>query len=75
MESLTSPKINDALHCMLLRSKRMYVSSVVAPDEATFYVPYEASAYWCADKRSGFGADGQPARRDVCRGGRGCCTV
>ena len=32
----------------------MYVSAVVDPDEAKFYDPYEASAYWCVDTQSGF---------------------
>jgi hypothetical protein len=75
MESLTSPKITVGLHCMRLRTKGMYVSSVVDPDEATFYDPYEASAYWCVETSSGFGPDGQPARPDVCRSSRGCCKV
>ena len=43
-----------------MRTKSMYVSAVVDPAEATFYDPYEASAYWCVDTQSGFGPDGRP---------------
>ncbi len=49
MESLTSPKITVGVHCLRIRTKRMYVASVVDPAESTFYDPYEASAYWCVD--------------------------
>ena len=75
MESLTSPKITVGLHCVRLRTKSMYVSAVVDPDERTFYDSYESSAYWCVDTQSGFGPDGQLVRADVCCGDRGCCRV
>jgi len=75
MESLTSPKITVGVHCLRIRTKRMYVASVVDPVESTFYDPYEASAYWCVDTTSGFGPDGQPVRPDVCNGERGCCKL
>jgi hypothetical protein len=75
MEALRSPKITIGFHCSQMRTKRMYVAAVVDPDEAKFYDPYEASAYWCVDTHSGFGPDGQPVRPDVCCGGRGCCKV
>jgi hypothetical protein len=75
MESLTSPKITVGVHCLRIRTKRMYVSSVVDPAESTFYDPYEGSAYWCVDTTSGFGPDGQPVRPDVCNGERGCCKL
>ena len=42
MESLTSPKITVGLHCLRLRTKSMYVTSVVDPAEATFYDSYES---------------------------------
>jgi hypothetical protein len=75
MESLTSPKITVGVHCLRIRTKRMYVASVVDPAESTFYDPYEGSAYWCVDTTSGFGPDGQPVRPDVCNGERGCCKL
>jgi hypothetical protein len=75
MESLTSPKITVGLHCLRLRTKSMYVASVVDPAESTFYDSYETAAYWCVETQSGFGPDGQPARPDVCRSGRGCCQL
>jgi hypothetical protein len=75
MESLTSPKITVGLHCMRLRTKSMYVASIVDPAESTFYDPYETAAYWCVDTQSGFGPDGQPVRPDVCCDGRGCCRL
>jgi len=75
MESLTSPKITVGVHCLLLRTKSMYVNAVVDPDESKFYDSYEASAYWCVTTQSGFGPDGQPVRADVCQSGRGCCKM
>jgi len=75
MEALRSPKITVGVHCLRIRTKRMYVASVVDPAESTFYDPYEASAYWCVDTTSGFGPDGQPVRPDVCNGERGCCKL
>lgn len=75
MESLTSPKITVGFHCMRLRTKSMYVSSVVDPDEATFYDPYEASAYWCVLTQTALGPDRQPVRPDTCCAGRDCCAL
>ena len=75
MEALTSPKITVGHHCLQIRTKSMYIASVVDPAEATFYDPYEASAYWCVATHSGFGPDGQPVRPDICCSGRGCCKV
>jgi hypothetical protein len=75
MESLSSPKITVGLHCLRLRTKSMYVNAVLDPAEATFYDPYETSAYWCLETQSGFGPDGQPVRPDICRGTRGCCCL
>jgi uncharacterized protein YgfB (UPF0149 family) len=75
MDSLTSPKITVGVHCLKLRTKGMYVQSVVDPDEATFYDRYEASAYWCVATQTGFGLDGQPVGPETCRGARGCCRL
>ena len=75
MESLTSPKITVGVHCLKLRTKGMYLQSIVDPDEATFYDRYEASWYWCAATQTGFGPDGEPVRPDMCCGGRGCCKA
>jgi hypothetical protein len=75
MESLTSPKVTVGVHCLRIRTKRMYIAALVDPDEARFYDPYEGSAYWCVETQSGFGPDGQPVRPDDCRGGRGCCML
>jgi hypothetical protein len=75
MESLTSPKITVGLHCVRLRTKSMYITAVVDPDESTFYDSYETAAYWCVATQSGFGLDGQPVRPDVCRSGRCCCGL
>ena len=75
MEALTSPKITVGHHCLSIRTKSMYIASVVDPAEATFYDSYEASAYWCVNTHSGFGPDGHPVRPDICCGGRGCCKV
>ncbi len=75
MEALRSPKITVGFHCSRMRTKSMYVAALVDPDEAKFYDPYEASAYWCIDTQSGFGPDGQPVRPDVCCGQRGCCKI
>jgi hypothetical protein len=73
MEDLTSPKIIVGEHCLKLRTKRMYIQTVVDPDESTFYDPYETSAYWCGITQTGFGPDRQPVRADTCNGHRGCC--
>ena len=73
MEALNSPKITPGVHCLKIRTKGMYVQSIVDPDESTFYDKYEASAYWCAMTQTGFGPDGEPVRPDLCCSGRGCC--
>jgi hypothetical protein len=73
MHSLTSPKITVGVHCLKLRTKGMYVQSVVDPSESTFYDSYEVSAYWCTSTQTGFGPDREPVRPDLCRGNRGCC--
>ena len=73
MQSLNSPKIVVGVNCLKLRTKGMYVQSIVDPAESTFYDQYEGSAYWCVSTQTGFGPDGQPVRPDTCRGGRGCC--
>jgi hypothetical protein len=73
MDSLSSPKIIVGVHCGKLRTKGMYVQSIVDPDELTFYDKYETSAYWCSTTQTGFGPDGQPVRPDLCKSVRGCC--
>jgi hypothetical protein len=75
MESLTSPRITVGLHCLRLRTKSMYIAAIVDPAEATFYDPYESTAYWCVDTQCGFGPDGQPVRADTCCDGRCCCRL
>jgi hypothetical protein len=72
MLTLISPKINVGVHCAKLRTKSMYLNAVVDPDEATFYDPYDCSAFWCVTTQTGFGPDGQPVRDDLCRSGRRC---
>jgi hypothetical protein len=73
MESLTSPSITVGVHCSKLRTKGMYVQSIVDPDESTFYDSYDNAVYWCVTTQTGFGPDGEPVRRESCRGGRCCC--
>jgi hypothetical protein len=73
MESLTSPHITVGVHCLKLRTKSMYVQSIVDPDEATFYDTYDNAVYWCVQTQTGFGPDGEPVRPDMCCHGRGCC--
>lgn len=75
MESLTSPKVVVGVHCLKLRTKGMYIASVVDPDEATFYDTYDTTAYWCALTQTGFGPDREPVRADTCRGERACCKL
>jgi hypothetical protein len=75
MEALTSPKITVGVHCLKLRTKSMYVQSIVDPDESTFYDKYETAAYWCVTTQTGFGPDGQPVRPVTCCGERGCCRM
>ena len=41
MDSLTSPKITVGVHCLKLRTKGMYIPTLVDPDESTFYDKYE----------------------------------
>ena len=72
MEPLASPKITVGTHCLRLRTKTMYVPSMLDASENA-YDPYDSSAYWCLDTQTAFGPDGQPVRADVCQGGRGCC--
>jgi hypothetical protein len=73
MEALNSPKVIVGVHCLKLRTKRMYLNAIVDPDEATFYDNYDTSAYWCGATQTGFGPDNQPVRPDVCCSGRLCC--
>jgi hypothetical protein len=73
MESLSSPKIVVGVHCLKLRTKGMYIPTLVDPDECTFYDTYDTSAYWCAMTQTGFGPDGEPTGPDACCHGRGCC--
>ena len=75
MESLNSPKITVGVHCMKLRTKSMYIHSIVDPFEATLYDPYEVSAYWCVLTQTALGPDRQPVRPDVCCAGRDCCAL
>ena len=73
MESLNSPNIAVGVHCLKLRTKGMYVQSLVDPDEATFYDKYDNTVYWCATTQTAFGPDGELVRPEACCGGRGCC--
>ena len=75
MESLTSPKITVGVHCLKLRTKSMYLQAVVDPAEATFYDQYDQTAWWCVLTQTALGPDRQPVRPDVCREGRGCCSL
>jgi hypothetical protein len=75
MESLSSPKIIVGVHCEKIRTKHMYIQSVVDPAERTFYDPYEASAYWCVLTQNGLGPDREPVRPDTCCSGRCCCSM
>jgi hypothetical protein len=75
MQSLNSAKIVVGVHCGKLRTKGMYVQSIMDPAEATFYDQYDAAAYWCSATQTGFGPDGEPVRPDVCNGTRGCCKL
>lgn len=75
MESLTSPKITVGVHCLKLRTKAMYIQSIVDPFEASLYDPIDVSAYWCVQTQTALGPDRQPVRPDVCCGGRGCCSL
>ncbi len=67
----TSPKLQHGVHCLNLRHKGMYVTSVPDPDEASFYDRYDSAAYWCTETASGFGPDGHPVRADCCDGDAG----
>ncbi len=75
MEALTSPKIIVWVHCLKLRTKGMYISAVVDPDEAKFYDKYDQTAYWCALTQTGFGPDREPVRPETCKRNRGCCKL
>jgi hypothetical protein len=70
---LHSLKIVLGVHCLQIRHKDMYITSVPNPGEEQFYDPYDAGAYWCIETQTNFGPDGQPVRPDVCQGARGCC--
>ncbi len=74
MHDLTSPKLQPGVHCLNLRHKGMYVTSVPDPDEHKFYDSYDATAYWCTETMRGLGPDGQPVNPDACTGQRGCCN-
>ena len=73
MESLASPTVIVGVHCLKLRTKGMYVHSIVDPSESSFYDKYDNAVYWCVQTQTGFGPDGQPVHAETCRGGRGCC--
>ena len=73
MEASDSPKITVGVHCLSLRHKGMYITSVSDPDEATFYDSYDQTAYWCVETQTGFGPDGEPCGRMSARRSRGCC--
>jgi hypothetical protein len=73
MNHLTSPKVTDGVHCLHLRHKGMYVTSVPDPDESKFYDTYDSTAYWCGETQRGFGPDGLPVTADACKGDRDCC--
>ena len=60
MDHLISPKLTPGVHCLSLRHKGMYVTSVEDPDEFRFYDKYDAAAYWCVETATGFGPDGKP---------------
>ena len=72
MEALTSPKITVGVHCSKLRTKGMYIASVVDPAEQTFYDTFDQTAYWCVWTQTGLGPDREPCRADTCKAGRGC---
>jgi hypothetical protein len=44
------------------------------PEEARFFDPYDATAYWCTCTQKALGPDGNPVNPDSCRSGRGCCA-
>ena len=75
MEALTSPRIIVGVHCLKLRTKGMYISAVVDPDESMFYDTYDQTAYWCGLTQTGFGPDREPVRPDTCNRDRGCCKL
>ena len=75
MEALTSPKIIVGMHCIKIRTKSMYIKAVVDPAEATFYDPFDQTAYWCVMTQTGLGPDRQPVRPDTCCDGRDCCNL
>jgi hypothetical protein len=72
VESLTST-ITVGVHCVKIRTKAMYLQSVVDPAEPTFYDKYDNAVYWCVMTQTGFGPDGELVRPEMCRNGRGCC--
>jgi hypothetical protein len=75
MDALTSSKITVGVHCLKLRTKSMYIQSVVDPAEATFYDKFDQTAWWCVSTQTAFGPDRQPVRPDACCDGRDCCML
>ena len=73
MDHLTSPKLTPGVHCLSLRHKGMYVTSVPDPEESKFYDKYDGTWYWCGETQIGYGPDGQPVGPLDCKNGRGCC--
>ena len=73
MDHLTSPKLTPGVHCLSLRHKGMYVTSVPDPEESKFYDKYDGTWYWCGETQIGYGPDGQPVGPQDCKNGRGCC--
>ena len=63
MEALTSPKIIVGVHCSKLRTKGMYIASVVDPAEQTFYDPFDQTANWCVWTQPVWGPTASPAGR------------
>jgi hypothetical protein len=75
MESISPSKVTVGVHCLKLRTKSMYIAAVVDPAAATFYDPYDQTAWWCVLTQTGLGPDRQPVRPDDCCDGRGCCDL
>ena len=75
MDFANSPKVTVGVHCLRLRTKSMYVNTVVDLEHSSFYDPVDSAAYWCSTTQGAFGPDGQPVRPDICQGDRGCCKL
>jgi len=73
MDHLISPKLTPGVHCLSLRHKGMYVTSVPDPEEEHCYDKYDGTWYWCVETQIGFGPDGKPVGPGDCKNGRGCC--